>query len=246
MGRLIESRPAVSRVDGSKPVMLNLLGGFEVRTADLAWHVPDSSRRLLVYLALCERPQCRTLVAGLLWPDKPETRASANLRAALWRLPDPDGLPLVGCNGSNLHLSEHLIVDVRVTEALGWSLVEHPGEWTDRVDAELFLVELLPGWYDDWVIFERERIAQLHLRFLEALVHALVEQGRLTRALDVALRLVNVDPLREASQRALLAVYAAEGSRGEARRQYERYRELIRDTFGCEPSRQLRSMALGC
>ena len=105
----------------------------------------------------------------------------------------------------------------------------------DRIDPRLFLLELLPGWYDDWVIFERERLAQLQLHFLEALAYALVDRRCLAQALDVALRLVSADPLQEASQHALLCVYRSERSLGQARRQYAAYRELIRRTFGCEP-----------
>ena len=38
-------------------------------------------------------------------------------------------------------------------------------------------MELLPGWYDDWVIFERERIRQQLLHALEILSRRLVSRG---------------------------------------------------------------------
>jgi DNA-binding SARP family transcriptional activator len=200
------------------------------------WDIAEGCQRLLVYLALQECPQSRGLVAATLWPDKTDRRAGANLRSSIWRLPEPLGKPLVVGNGCSLELAEHLDVDVRRVEAAGWALLKEPDDVIDDVDPALFHRELLPGWYDDWVIFERARLAQLQMHFLEALTYALIDRHRLPQALDIALRLVDADPLREGGQKALLAVYAAEGNHGQARRQYVAYRELIRQTFGCEPS----------
>jgi two-component SAPR family response regulator len=100
---------------------------------------------------------------------------------------------------------------------------------------------LLPGWYDDWVVLERERLAQLQARFLETLVTALVEVRELTHALDHAVRLVQADPLRERSQLCLLRVYAAEGSWGQLYRQLTAYEQLLRHSFGCGMTRAFRS-----
>jgi DNA-binding SARP family transcriptional activator len=204
--------------------------------------IVESSRRLLVYLALSNGQQPRSVVAASLWPEKMERRACANLRASLWRLPEPNGVPLVVSSGSSMWLSEEVDVDVWAAEALGWALTHDPKSVIDHVDPTLFLLELLPGWYDDWVVAERERIAQLQLHFLETLTYALIDQNRLTIALDTALRLVNIDPYREGSQRALLAVYMAERSHMQARRQFESYRRLVKETFQCEPSATLRAM----
>lgn len=242
--RMVDQTSLADRPSRSQAVRLNLLGGFELTAAGERCEISDNAGRLLVYLALRERPQCRTVVAASLWPDKTERRASANLRGSLWRLPQPGGFPLVDSAGTNIGLSKGLEVDVRLAEAAGWSLIGDPSRPVDDVDPEVFLLELLPGWYDDWVAFERERITQLQLRFLEALTYALVERSRFTKALDVALRLVNADPLREPSQRALLAVYQADGSIQQAHRQFERYRRLIRETFGCDPSPSLRAMVV--
>jgi DNA-binding SARP family transcriptional activator len=223
-------------------LQLNLLGGFSMIAGDGSLDVADSCQRLLVFLALRERPQCRPVIAASLWPDKTDSRAAANLRSSLWRLPSPLGLPLVRSTGADLGLSEHLDVDVKLAEASGWALVRDRKAAVDNIDPSLFLLELLPGWCDDWVVFERERIAQLQFHFLEALTYALVERSRYAQALDVALRLVSADPLREGSQRALLAVHCAERNLGQARRQLEGYRRLINETFACDPSPSLLAM----
>jgi DNA-binding SARP family transcriptional activator len=215
---------------------LRLLGGFELAVDGQPCDVPLSGQRLLVYLALHERAQHRIVVATALWPDLSERRASANLRASIWRLPEPAGLRLVRSEGPCLRLSDLLRIDCRVITELGWSIVEHPDAIVDGLSLDAFAHELLPGWYDDWVVFERERLAQLQVRFLEALTLALIEHRRFARALDMALHLVRLDPLRESSQFALLRVYLAEGDIQQAQVQVERYRELVQQTFGSEPS----------
>jgi DNA-binding SARP family transcriptional activator len=219
-----------------------MLSGFSLVAADAHHEAPEGCQRLLVQLALRDRPQCRAVVAATLWPEKSDARACANLRSALWRLPTPGGAPLVVAEGATLRLSERVDVDVRRAEALGWALVRGQHNDIDDVDIGLFLGELLPGWYDDWVIFERERIAQLQVHFLEALSDLLLMRGRIPQALDVALRLVAADPFREGSHRALLAVYRADRNVGQAQRHLEGYRELIRSTFGCDASPSLRAM----
>jgi DNA-binding SARP family transcriptional activator len=218
---------------------LHLLGGFSVTDHGELLDLPESSHRLLVYLALRERPQCRAVVAGSLWPNKTETRAGANLRSSLWRLQSFGNHRFIESSGSTLSLGDHVCVDVRRVEHAGWSLVRGTTTVSAEIEPQLFLLELLPGWYDDWVIMERERLAQLQLHFLEALTTAMLSEGRVAEALDVAVRLVAIDPLRERSQRALITVYRAEGSLGQARRQLASYRALMLDTFGCEPSADL-------
>jgi DNA-binding SARP family transcriptional activator len=221
---------------------LQLLGGFAITENGGRIDVPEGSQRLLVYVALQERPQCRALVAGSLWPDKTDARAGANLRSSLWRLQSPHGRTLIDTSGQMLRLSDHVSVDVRRAESTGWALVHESSVALDDLDHRLFFLELLPGWYDDWVIMERERIGQLQSHFLEALSTAWLSRGQCAEALDVAVRLVSADPLRERSQRALIRVYCAEGSFGQARRQVARYRELMLDTFGCEPSPGIAAM----
>jgi DNA-binding SARP family transcriptional activator len=100
-------------------------------------------------------------------------------------------------------------------------------------------MDLLPGWYDDWVIFERERIRQRLLHALEALSQLLVAAGRCGDAVEAAISAVSVDPLRESANRALIEAHLAEGNLVEARRAYERYREVIRRELGVEPGERL-------
>jgi DNA-binding SARP family transcriptional activator len=214
---------------------LRLLGGFDLAIEGSAVGLPESSQRLVALVALNGRPMVRAEAAATLWPEKPEARAYANLRSSLWRLHELAEGQVVVADGPRLALDPAVRLDLARVEAVGWALTDGPAAAAALLqEADLFVLPLLPGWYEDWVVMERERLAQLQARFLESLVLTLVAASELTRALDYAVRLVRSDPLRERSQLCLLRVYAAEGSWGQLHGQLEAYEGLLRTTFGCE------------
>ena len=108
----------------SSSCQLCLIGGFELCCNGSAHDLPEAAKRLVAFLALHPKPQVRTYVSGSLWPDKPESRAAANLRSALWRLHDPGVPDLVRCDGSVLWLDESVRTDVRWLHEVGWRLLE--------------------------------------------------------------------------------------------------------------------------
>lgn len=221
---------------------LNLIGGFELLCDGEAQDLPEASKRVVAFLGLHPKPQTRPYVAGSLWPDKPEPRATANLRSALWRLNELGRAELVSSEGVMLSLHHAVQLDVRRLRLAGWDLLERDRASVDAVDEllgaaapdgrDVLFEELLPGWYEDWVLLERERLAELQVHVLDVVVGALVSAQRFHRAIDLALRMVALDPYRERSQIALIRAYLAEGSRGRARRQYDTFDQLLQMSFG--------------
>jgi DNA-binding SARP family transcriptional activator len=225
-------------------VRLQLLGGFELWVDGIPIDLSAASQRLVALMAIQAKPIRRALAAGILWPEKSDARANANLRSCLWRLNEPGRRSVVVSRGLNLSLDDGVSLDVSHLERVGWAILHDP-TLADSCEApDLFIHPLLPGWYDDWVVMERERLAQLQARFLEAIVVALVSARKLTRALDHALRLVRADPFREQSQLCLLRVYAAEGSWRQFHQQLTEYEKLLREAFGCGVSSAFRSAAV--
>jgi DNA-binding SARP family transcriptional activator len=102
-------------------------------------------------------------------------------------------------------------------------------------------LDLLPGWYDDWVIFEREGIRQRLLHALETLSRRLAA-GRHAEAVEAAISAVGADPLRESANRVLVEAHFAEGNLVEARRAYDRYRGIVGRELGVEPGPELRRL----
>lgn len=234
-------QPRTDTEGSTEPVTLSLLDAFELWFGDEPVALPPSAQRLLALLALHERPLLRPFVAGTLWLDAPEERAAANLRSSLWRLNRP-GHRLVETTNLQLRLAPEVRVDIRETAQLAHMLITHADGWHE---AELDLArsqlsgELLPDWYEDWVLIERERLRQLSLHALEALGERLLEAGRLGDALETALAAVALEPLRESAHRLLIRIHLEEGNAGEAIRQFRFCTNLFRDQLGVAPSQRL-------
>jgi DNA-binding SARP family transcriptional activator len=221
---------------------LSLLDGFELRIDGTPIEITPGGQRLLAFLALQERPVLAEYVAGCLWMDHSAEHARANLRAALDKIRQP-GLTLVDAAAGHLRLGPDVSVDLRDAIEGARMLLSPHSEVVDG-DFEEFLMsgDVLPGWHEDWVLVERERLRQLRLHALEALCRRLTAAGRLAEAIDVGLAAVAADPLRESAHRVLIHAHLAEGNRAEAIRQCEVYRELLWNGLGVSPSAQLKAL----
>ena len=104
-------------------------------------------------------------------------------------------------------------------------------------------LELLPGWYDDWVLAVRERLQLRLLHALEALSRLLRRAGRPAAAVEAMHVAVLAEPLRESGQRALIEAHQAAGDWIAARRQYDAFRSILRREIGVEPSAELTAVA---
>ena len=233
-------RAAASRRNGR--TSLSLLNAFDLRCGGETVGLPLSAQRLLAFVALHEHSLLRVYVAGTLWTDTSDERAAASLRSSLWRLHRP-GLRLVESSNTHLRLAPEVDVDLRSAFQLAHRLLAGSARGEDLSGPDPALNgELLPDWYDDWVVFERERFRQVSLHALETLADRLIAVGRLGSALEAALAAVAGEPLRESAHRVLIRVHLAEGNAGEALRQYELCRRLLRDRLGLEPTPQLEEL----
>ncbi len=221
------------------------VGGPAAKDLVGAVDLPAYAQRLLVFLALRPDSGDRALVAGSLWLDTDEPRAAANLRTALWKVRQVDPELVVG-DSRTIRLGPAVSVDLDDAVAEARREVDGgPGAGPAGLAGlagapaptwERFRAEVLPQWYDDWVIVERERYRQLRLHALEALALRLCGQSRYAEAVDAAQAAVAAEPLRETAQRTLIRVHLAEGNRSEAARQLDRYRDELRAELGAEPS----------
>jgi DNA-binding SARP family transcriptional activator len=221
---------------------LSLFGGFELRDRGRLIRLQLSAERLVAFLAMQNRPLHRAYIAGTLWPDTTDDRAGASLRSSLWRL-RRRRQPLVEASATHLRLGEGVWVDVHEVMALVWRVIDSAAYLSEVTLATLSApAELLPGWYEDWVIVERERLRQLRLHALEILCERLTSRRLFGQAVEAGLAAVREEPLRESGHRALMKAYLAEGNPGEALRQYRGYRDLLREELGLAPSREMNEL----
>lgn len=218
-----------------RTVRLGLLQGFQLECAEGEVDLPLSSQRVLAFLALQLRPQNRCYVAAMLWMNCNEERAGASLRSALWRI-NRCGHPLVAADARALRLMPDVVVDLRESARSAQNVLRGEAKGgAVRVD-DLTAGDLLPGWYDEWVVTEREHFRQLRLHALEKLCEQLTDEGRFGQAVEAGLAAVSGEPLRESAHRVLIRAYLQEGNRGEAIRQYEACRQVLRRELGIDPS----------
>jgi DNA-binding SARP family transcriptional activator len=234
---VIESKagPGPGLVAPGRTVRLRLLQGFQLECHESEVDLPLSSQRVLAFLALQLRPQTRSYVAATLWMNFEEQRAGASLRSALWRI-NRCGHPLVAADARALRLMPDVVVDLRESARSAQEVLR--GEATNgavRVH-ELTSGDLLPGWYDDWVVTEREHFRQLRLHALEKLCEQLTDERRFGQAVEAGLAAVSSEPLRESAHRVLIRAYLEEGNRGQAIRQYEACRQVLQRELGIDPS----------
>lgn len=219
-------------------VALAVLDGFELLVDGVAVDLSPGSQRLLVFLALRERAITRIALAGTMWPDVSEGRAGDSLRSAIARL-EPRARAAIRMTSTGLLLSEVVTIDLRDAQALAHRLVQAGDvHESDLAPASVAVLgrDLLPSWYDDWIVAEAEDWRFLRMNALEALARRLHADERLGEAALAARAAIRIDPLRETPQAILAQVQLAMGNRSAALDVFERYRVLLHAAVGIAPT----------
>jgi DNA-binding SARP family transcriptional activator len=242
----IECRSPEDAMSAQPSHRVSLIDGFRVQRESTVLELPRSCQRLVAFLALRDRPVLRSYVSGTLWADSDIEHANASLRSALWRVPADDPAEFVVATPTHLSLGENVLVDIQETMTWAKTVVSgsagsQPALWTFG-EISALSGEMLPDWYDNWVMLARERFRQLRLHALESLCDQLAAGGRFAEALLAGLGAVAIEPLRESAHRCVIAVHLKEANYIEALRQYRNYEALLRDELSLTPSLELRTM----
>lgn len=224
-------------------VELHLIRDFEVWCADAPVAVPRASQRLVCFLAFQPKPVRRAHISGTLWFDADEQHASASLRSALWRL---QPFNLVCASNTHLWLNPSVEVDLRRVSGCAVDVLRRTPSDEVLIAAARDLIDvgddILVGWYDDWVLVERERFRQLRLHAMDRIGERLIEIECWYDALQLGLAATGTEPLRESAHRLLVRVHLAQGNVAEAIRQYRLYAELLREEMNGRPSPVIRRL----
>lgn len=214
---------------------------------------------LLAYLVIHrELPHPRQHLAFLFWPNVSEKRARANLRKALYELrkllPNLDDIvqiedhflqwrnstdPDFSARGAEKSGKTVTVLDVELFAANLMVAEQAIQPEVARVALEeavsLYVGDLLPACYDDWVLLERERLRQRHINALEQLI-TILEQHEVASALTYAQRLLHYDSLHESTYRILMRLHVLNGDRATALHIYHTCVTLLQQELGVEPS----------
>lgn len=221
----------------AQPVDLHLIGAFSLRVDGAGVHLGRREERLLALLAIrgaCHRPY----IAGTLWPNSHESRAMNSVRAAVLKVrrAAPNVLAV---DRSTVNLRPSVLVDLADLINCAEQVVRDNSCDAERAESLLGTGELLPGWYDDWVMFERERLHHLRIRALEVLAVHELDDGHPDLALAAAHDAVSLEPLRESARRLLIRAHVALGNRALAASALAEYRQDLERDLGVEPSPEI-------
>jgi DNA-binding SARP family transcriptional activator len=195
-----------------------------------------SIQTLLAYLLLKRgKFVSRDELAGLFWGECSQQNAHDCLNTALWRLraklrpTEPAGAG---------HLVTNYLGEVGFSQMDGcWlDIVEFEALWQRVCEAApeprprdledlgrliaLYQGDLLEGFYEDWVVPQRERLRLIYLNSLARLMDYYRLNDDPRRSLEYGQRILASDPLREDVHREIMQLYLDLGQRAMAVQQY--------------------------
>jgi DNA-binding SARP family transcriptional activator len=223
-----------------------IVGGQLVPDATWARRKPAALVKLLA-LAPGHRLR-REQVMDALWPELDPAAAAANLRKALHlarqALNQGEGPDRIVSVAELLCLSsDGLSVDVDDY----WESAAQARRTSD-VDCYLRAIELYRSGllaedvYEDWATRPRDVLRVDWTALSSDFAHLLEARGEFGQAARIVQRLVADEPLQEETHGRLMRLHSLAGRRDEARRAYERLRELLDAELGVEPSARLQSL----
>ena len=235
-----------------KEISFQLFGKFRARCQERELDVHAlKEQELLSYLLIYRnRPHSREILAALLWGDSSTEKSKKYLRQALWHLQNTLESQQVAAGGVlvlenewvQLNTEAELWLDVAAFEqafALAQSITG--SNMSERAVAALqeavkiYRGDLLEGWYQDWCLFERERLQNVYFLMLDKLMsyceaHHDYDKGQIYGCL-----ILRHDRARERTHRQLMQLHYNEGDRTAALRQYERCVVALDEELGVKP-----------
>lgn len=193
---------------------------------------------LFAYLAAFPQRHSREAVIGLFWPDADPDSGRRRLSQALWRIrQDLDPL------GPNLLLTDRGTVGID-PGMLDTDLAEFRRALLQDPETAVGLYakgEFLAGFYDPWVLDEREELQRAYIDALTRLIYR-YEQDQPAKAIVYAEQAVATDPLGEDTNQTLIRLLAATGRHSAALRHYREFARIFKEQLGIEPVLEIEAL----
>jgi WD40 repeat protein/DNA-binding SARP family transcriptional activator len=238
-------KPFLEVVEDSM-LQIRLLGQFDVRLDGKRVLLPSrAAQSMLAYFAMTAGiAHRREKLAGTFWPELSEESARKNLRQELWRIRKAVS---TGQTGGNDYLQADDLTITFNRQADYWLDVSHFEQ--PALDVEpllsslaLYQGELLPGFYEEWVLLERERLRSLFDNKMEQSLALLVAAERWTTAQEQAERWLALGSSLEPAYRALMLVHGARGDMARVSSIYQQCIIALEEEVGLEPSSETRAL----
>lgn len=229
-----------------------LFGKLRVRRDDRELPGIDAGKaqELLSYLLIHrDRPHSREALAGLLWGDTSTEKSRKYLRQALWHL--QAALDCEAAGGGGVLTVEHdwvqlnsragVWLDVAAFEQAFTGVqgsggdIGEPATESLQEAVRLYCGDLLEGWYQDWCLYERERLQNIYLLILDKLMSHCEARDKFELGLLYGSLILRHDRARERTHRQMMSLQYHSGDRTAALRQYERCAAALEEELGVKP-----------
>jgi WD40 repeat protein/DNA-binding SARP family transcriptional activator len=242
------------------------LGSLSVTLGDQSVSSFESAkvRALLVYLAVeAGRPHTRETLAGMLWPDYPQSSALTSLRNALANLRQAIGDKLaqppylfITRQAIQFNLTSDCWLDLaEFNRGLSQSYGERskqPGPASivglqaaiDVYHGRFLEDFMIPdsGAFEEWVLLKRERLNLEMMQGLRRLADYYEALGDYNQALPLARKQVELEPWQEEGHRQLMRLYAYSGMRSSALVQYATCQRTLESELGVQPEQETNTL----
>ena len=228
-------------------LQIQLLGQFEVRAGGKRISIASRpAQSLFAFLILTAGiVHRREKLAGMFWPDTSDENARKNLRQELWRIrkaistvPQPAEMDYLLADEFTLGFNPHAAYWLDVSQ------LERPDLDLPALLSNLsaYQGELLPGFYEDWIGLERERIQSVFDARMEQLLEALIVAERWIAVQEWSERWLSFGNTPEPAYRALMLASGVRGDIAKVAAVYQRCTEELLEHLGIEPSAETRAL----
>jgi DNA-binding SARP family transcriptional activator/tetratricopeptide (TPR) repeat protein len=235
-------------------IEIRLLGEFSAKKSDI--EISGLSTRhqsLLAFLALYSTTAVqRSEAAFKIWVDSRESQALTNLRKSLHQIRNIlQSGDFIKAESHTLQLDLSQDDQIDVVEFLKQIDLAEQARAASDMDAEQSALEaastvysgdLLPHCYDEWILPERERLRNLFIQAADRLTALLEIRQHYRDAIKQALKLLQIDNLREATYRTLIRLHALNDDRAAALNVYHTCVRVLSKELGVDPDASTREL----
>lgn len=210
-------------------------------------------QELLCYLLLNRnREHSREVLATLLWGENASGQSKTYLRKSLWQLQSAlesqtetstGNILLVEGNWIQLNAKADLWLDVAIFEQAFTPVMGIPGEKLDhdhaqslRSAVELYRADLLEDCYQNWCLYERQRLQHIYLSMLDKLMGYCEANHEHEAGLSHGMQILQYDRAHEATYRRLMRLLYLAGDRTGALRQFEHCVAALKEELNVPPT----------
>jgi DNA-binding SARP family transcriptional activator len=198
--------------------------------------IPGKAKELFCYLMTHrQRPIGREFLASVLWDDCTTKHSRQYLRKSLWQLQSTlckftaAAQPILKVDGQwvSVNPGADIWVDVTEFERICTGLDGNPGlEDLARLKAletavDLYRGDFLENWYQDWCLYDRERLQNIYLVILDRVVAQAEMNHDYDKGIEYANRILRCDRTHENAHQHLMRLRYLSGDRTGALRQYD-------------------------